>query len=158
MLKLTILYIRYDHISEDHITDIYCIAQKWVFSASRCVYPLQGYAWRQMQWRHRWKKVEEEGNPAFEGLPTDIYCDILETFNEKCAEHSPLEMWKYDEDVIAHLTQQVRGQFKSVKRGEETMRKQQGSKKAINVSHNERSIKLLRFLAHSIWHGSVPRV
>ena len=44
-----------------------------------------------------------------EGLPTDIYCDILETFNEKCGEYSPLEMWKYDEDTIANLTRQVRG-------------------------------------------------
>ena len=71
----------------------------------------------------------------------------METFNEKCAEHSPLEMWKYDEDVIAHLTQQVRGQFKSVKRGKETMRKQQRVDKG-NVSHNDRSFKLLRLSAH----------
>ena len=47
------------------------------------------------------------GERTIEGLPVDIYCDIMDTLNEECAEHSPLEMWKHDEDTISKLTQQV---------------------------------------------------
>ena len=47
----------------------------------------------------------EEGEERLENLPKDIYCDIVETLEEKCGEYSILEIWKYDPDVISGLTQ-----------------------------------------------------
>ena len=41
-----------------------------------------------------------------EALPRDIYCDLIDTLKEKCLEHSILELWKYDKDVISRLTTQ----------------------------------------------------
>ena len=41
-----------------------------------------------------------------EALPRDIYCDLIDTLKEKCLEHSILELWKYDRDVISRLTTQ----------------------------------------------------
>ena len=39
-------------------------------------------------------------------LPPDIYCDLVETLNDKCLESSILEIWKFNEDVIAKLSTQ----------------------------------------------------
>ena len=33
-------------------------------------------------------------------IPDDIYCNLVETLNEKCLETSLLEIWKYNEEVI----------------------------------------------------------
>jgi len=41
-----------------------------------------------------------------EGLPKDIYCDIVETLQDKCGEYSLLEIWKYDKKIIANLNDQ----------------------------------------------------
>lgn len=39
-------------------------------------------------------------------LPADIYCDLVETLNDKCLETSILEIWKYDEERISALSQE----------------------------------------------------
>ena len=49
---------------------------------------------------------EGEGNDTIDDLPREIYCDIVETLEDKCGEYSILEIWKYDEVVIANLTNQ----------------------------------------------------
>ena len=48
----------------------------------------------------------EEAPPSklFGGLPSDIYCDIVDTLKDRCAERSILELWNYDEDVIRTLS------------------------------------------------------
>ena len=43
---------------------------------------------------------------TLENLPKQIYCDIVETLEDKCGEYSLLEMWKYDREVISSLTEQ----------------------------------------------------
>ena len=51
------------------------------------------------------EKVEKAPpSKLFGGLPSDIYCDIVETLEDRCAERSILELWKYDEEVIRKLT------------------------------------------------------
>ena len=37
-------------------------------------------------------------------LPPDIYCDLVETLNDKCLESSILEIWKFNEEVISKLS------------------------------------------------------
>ena len=37
-------------------------------------------------------------------LPPDIYCDLIETLNDKCLESSILEIWKFNEDIIRRLS------------------------------------------------------
>ena len=49
---------------------------------------------------------EGEGNDTIDDLPREIYCDIVETLEDKCGEYTLLEIWKYDEAVIANLTNQ----------------------------------------------------
>ena len=39
-------------------------------------------------------------------LPPLIYCDLIETLNDKCGEYSILEIWKYQRAVIEKLTEQ----------------------------------------------------
>jgi hypothetical protein len=41
-------------------------------------------------------------------LPPEVYCDIVETLNDKCGEYSLLEIWNYDEERIKKLSQQGR--------------------------------------------------
>ena len=41
-----------------------------------------------------------------DGLPREVYCDIVETLEDKCGEFSLLEIWNYDRDVISKLSQQ----------------------------------------------------
>ena len=50
--------------------------------------------------------AEEKSEDQLEDLPKDIYCDIVETLEERCGEYSVLEIWKYDPDVISGLTRQ----------------------------------------------------
>ena len=48
----------------------------------------------------------EEDDDMLENLPKEIYCDIVETLEDKCAEFSLLEIWKYERNVISDLAQQ----------------------------------------------------
>ena len=46
------------------------------------------------------------------GLPREIYCDIVETLKDHCAEGSLLELWDYSRERIAGLSrEQVRRHF-----------------------------------------------
>ena len=49
---------------------------------------------------------DEEDDDKVENLPRGIYCDIVETLEEKCGEYSLLELWKYDREVISNLSEQ----------------------------------------------------
>ena len=54
-------------------------------------------------------EVEEENVEAsemVEGVPKKIYCDIIETLEDKCGEYSLLEIWNYNEELISNLKQQ----------------------------------------------------
>ena len=52
-------------------------------------------------------KVEKEDNGVdADEYPPEIWCDLVGTLNSKCGEYSLLEMWNYDEEKIAALTQQ----------------------------------------------------
>ena len=45
-------------------------------------------------------------------LPREIYCDIVETLKDHCAEGSLLELWDYSRERIAGLSrEQVRRHF-----------------------------------------------
>ena len=48
---------------------------------------------------------DDEEDPA-DDLPKGIYCDLVNTLNEKCLENSILEIWKFSESRIRKLTQQ----------------------------------------------------
>ena len=50
--------------------------------------------------------IHMEEDDMLENLPKEIYCDIVETLEDKCGEFSLLEIWKYDRNVISNLTQQ----------------------------------------------------
>ena len=53
------------------------------------------------------EKVDSDhDDESFEDLPREIYCDIVETLEEKCGEYSLLEIWKYDKQTISELTNQ----------------------------------------------------
>ena len=47
-----------------------------------------------------------DSDEEIEGLPKDVYCDIVETLRDTCGEYSILEIWKYDKEVISNLTNQ----------------------------------------------------
>ena len=47
-----------------------------------------------------------QAQEILEGIPKDIYCDIVETLEDKCGEYSLLEIWNYDEKLISNLTEQ----------------------------------------------------
>ena len=51
---------------------------------------------------------EEEDIEAetLEGLPKDIYCDVIETLEDKCGEYSLLEIWQYERAHISGLTEE----------------------------------------------------
>ena len=51
-------------------------------------------------------KSKPKKSKLFNGLPSEIYCDIVETLQDHCAERSILELWNYDEDIIRGLTRQ----------------------------------------------------
>jgi len=46
------------------------------------------------------------GEDIVDGLPYTIYCDLVTTLNSKCQEHSLLEIWRYDEELILTATQE----------------------------------------------------
>ena len=50
--------------------------------------------------------AEGEEKDTIDGLPREIYCDIVETLEDKCGEYSLLEIWKYEKAAIANLTNQ----------------------------------------------------
>ena len=52
------------------------------------------------------EEANEDGDDRLEGLPKDIYCDVIETLDDKCGEYSLLEIWKYDREVISRLTEE----------------------------------------------------
>ena len=52
------------------------------------------------------KKVDDS---QIGSLPRDIYCDIVETLKDHCAEGSLLELWDYSEELIAGLSRQQVG-------------------------------------------------
>ena len=47
-----------------------------------------------------------ESDEKIEGLPKDVYCDLVETLKDTCGEYSVLEIWKYDKAIITSLTDQ----------------------------------------------------
>ncbi len=51
-------------------------------------------------------KNDPEQDHLADELPPDVYCDLIETLNDKCLETSILEIWKYDEEVIRSLTKE----------------------------------------------------
>ena len=52
-------------------------------------------------------KSEEEDRGSFlDGLPSDIYCDLVTTLDKRCYEQSILEIWDFDRDIIFNLTQE----------------------------------------------------
>ena len=46
------------------------------------------------------------GETSGDDLPADIYCDLIDTLNEKCFQWSLLEMWRFNEAYIETATQQ----------------------------------------------------
>ena len=51
-------------------------------------------------------KKEEDNEDILDKIPDNIYCDLVETLNEKCVESSLLEIWRYDEYLINTTTTQ----------------------------------------------------
>eukprot|EP00088_Acartia_fossae_P041082 TRINITY_DN4294_c0_g1_i7.p1 TRINITY_DN4294_c0_g1~~TRINITY_DN4294_c0_g1_i7.p1 ORF type:complete len:1080 (-),score=273.26 TRINITY_DN4294_c0_g1_i7:86-3325(-) len=53
-------------------------------------------------------KPKKEANEDEENdeLPIDVYCNILQSLQEKCAQFNLLEIWKYNETLIYSTTQQ----------------------------------------------------
>ena len=52
------------------------------------------------------KNKSEEAEDTLEKIPDNIYCDLVNTLNEKCIQTSLLEIWKYREELINSATQQ----------------------------------------------------
>ena len=52
------------------------------------------------------QEEDVEAQEMIEGVPRDIYCDIVETLEDKCGEYSLLEIWNYDKTLISNLTEQ----------------------------------------------------
>ena len=52
------------------------------------------------------QEEDSEAQELVEGVPKNIYCDIVETLEDKCGEYSLLEMWNYDKTLISNLTNQ----------------------------------------------------
>ena len=51
-------------------------------------------------------KKEEDKEVDADSYPPEIWCDLVETLNNKCGEYSLLEIWSYDREKIRSLTQQ----------------------------------------------------
>ena len=49
---------------------------------------------------------DEEEDELLRDLPPEVYCDLVNTLNEKCLESSILEIWKFSEKKVAALTRQ----------------------------------------------------
>ena len=53
------------------------------------------------------KSVNKEAAlDTIDGLPDNIYCDLVTTLNEKCVLTNLLEIWRYNEELIRTTTQQ----------------------------------------------------
>ena len=52
------------------------------------------------------KNEEEDRDSFLDGLPSDIYCDLVTTLDKRCYEQSILEIWDFDRDIIFNLTQE----------------------------------------------------
>jgi len=51
-------------------------------------------------------KSSDENDDKENELPRDVKCNILKSLQEKCAQYSLLEIWKYNETMIRTATQQ----------------------------------------------------
>ena len=49
---------------------------------------------------------EDESRGVEDDLPASIYCDLVESLEDKCAGHSLLEMWRYQDELIKTTSQQ----------------------------------------------------
>ena len=49
---------------------------------------------------------DDDDDDLADKLPPEVYCDLIETLNDKCGEYSLLEIWKYNEATIRGLTVQ----------------------------------------------------
>ena len=49
---------------------------------------------------------KDENPTDLSDLPPNIYCDLVTTIDKACFELSLLEIWLYDEEIVATLTQQ----------------------------------------------------
>ena len=52
------------------------------------------------------KNSTENYDDLTERLPKRIYCDLVNTLNEKCATRSLLEMFRYDDEIINTTTKE----------------------------------------------------
>ena len=52
------------------------------------------------------EEEHDEEDDMLDDLPKQVYCDIVETLEDKCGEYSLLEIWEYDKEVIASLSSQ----------------------------------------------------
>merc|ERR1719350_1972121 len=52
------------------------------------------------------EKEKEEKKETTDSLPSDIYCDLVNTLNQKCILYTFLDAWRYDEDLILSASQQ----------------------------------------------------
>jgi len=52
------------------------------------------------------QKENNDTEDTLESLPDSIYCDLVETLNEKCQQLSLLEIWRFKEHLIESVTQQ----------------------------------------------------
>jgi len=52
------------------------------------------------------KRNDSDNEDILDDIPDNIYCDLVETLNEKCIESSLLEIWKYDEELVKTASQQ----------------------------------------------------
>lgn len=50
--------------------------------------------------------TKNDKKEVVDSLPPNIYCDLVETLNQKCFQTSLLEIWRYKEDFINTVTQQ----------------------------------------------------
>jgi hypothetical protein len=50
--------------------------------------------------------VKKDNPTDLSDLPPNIYCDLVTTIDKACFELSLLEIWLYDEETVAKLTQQ----------------------------------------------------
>jgi len=51
-------------------------------------------------------EASDDTKEHIDDLPANIYCDLINTLNEKCIQTSLLEMWRYEEDLIRSTTRE----------------------------------------------------
>ena len=52
------------------------------------------------------KNKSKSDEDILDKIPDNIYCDLVTTLNEKCLQHSLLEIWRYNPEFIKSVTQQ----------------------------------------------------